>query len=152
MLFVRHRKVLACFSLGFLTGSVALMATSRTSISWSGPASQPDNTVTFTRHIAPIIFEHCATCHRPGEAAPFSLLTYDDVRRHATQIALATTTRYMPPWKPEAAYGTFEGERRLSDEHIRLIRQWVDGGLVEGDANDLPRAPTWPAGWQLGQP
>ena len=108
--------------------------------------------VTFTRDIAPMVFAHCATCHRPGEAAPFSLLTYDEVRRRAQQIALTTKTRSMPPWKPEPGYGEFAGARRLSDRQVELIQQWVDLGAPEGDANDLPPAPRWAGGWQLGTP
>ena len=109
-------------------------------------------TVTFTRDIAPIVFAHCATCHRPGEPAPFSLLTYDDVRRRARQVALLTKNRSMPPWKPEPGYGEFAGARRLSDQQVELIRQWVELGAPEGDASDLPPAPRWASGWQLGTP
>ena len=108
--------------------------------------------VTFTRDIAPIVFAHCATCHRPGEAAPFSLLTHDDVRRRAQQIALMTKNRSMPPWKPEPGYGEFAGARRLSDRQIELVQQWVELGAPEGDASDLPPAPRWASGWQLGKP
>src|SRR5689334_23057636 len=62
------------------------------------PASAP--TVTFTRDVAPIVYDKCSTCHHPGEAAPFSLLTYDDVRRHGQQIVEVTQRRFMPPWLP----------------------------------------------------
>ena len=108
--------------------------------------------VTFTKDIAPIVFAHCATCHRPGEAAPFSLLAYADVRRRAQQIALMTKNRSMPPWKPEPGYGEFAGARRLRDRQVELIQQWVDLGAPEGDASDLPPAPRWASGWQLGKP
>src|SRR6266851_3432268 len=108
--------------------------------------------VWFTRDIAPIVFAHCAPCHRPGEAAPFSLLTYDEVRRRAQLIAVMTKNRSMPPWKPEPGYGEFAGERRLSDRQVELIQQWVELGTPEGDANDLPQAPRWAGGWQLGKP
>ena len=109
-------------------------------------------TVTFARDIAPIVFEHCASCHRPGEAAPFSLLTYDDVRRRAHLIAAMTKSRSMPPWKPEPGYGEFAGERRLSDRQVELIQQWVELDTPEGDVNDLPSAPRWAGDWQLGKP
>ena len=99
-----------------------------------------------------MVFAHCATCHRPGEAAPFSLLTYDDVRRRSQQIALMTKNRSMPPWKPEPGYGEFAGARRLSDRQIELVQQWVELGAPEGDAGDLPPAPRWASGWQLGKP
>src|SRR4051812_34077778 len=71
-------------------------------------------TVTFTKDVAPIVFQHCASCHHPGGAGPFSVLTYSSVRSHARQIAEATKRRYMPPWKPAAGYGRFVGENRLT--------------------------------------
>src|SRR6266705_3190323 len=67
--------------------------------------------VTFTKDIAPILWNRCASCHRPGEIGPFSLLTYDDAKRHATQIGIVIRNGVMPPWKPEAARGEFENER-----------------------------------------
>ena len=82
---------------------------------------------TFSKDIAPLVATHCAPCHRPGEGAPFSLLTYDEVKKHAGQIVTVTKSRFMPPWLPEPGYGSFEGERRLSDRQIELIRRWVDG-------------------------
>src|ERR1700710_1588314 len=84
--------------------------------------------VTFYKQIAPIIYQNCAACHRPGEAAPFSLLSYEDVKRHATQIATVTKSRFMPPWLPEPGHGDFAEERRLTDEQIRLIQDWVKLG------------------------
>ena len=71
------------------------------------------NSVTFNRDIAPIIFHSCSTCHRPGEAAPFSLLTYSDVKKHARQIADVTRSRVMPPWLPEPQELKFADEMRL---------------------------------------
>src|SRR5947209_6571531 len=88
--------------------------------------------VTFTRDIAPIIFKYCAPCHRPGEAAPFSLLTYEDAKKHATQIAAVTASRYMPPWPPEAGKGDFAGERRLSEAQIAAIAKWAASGAPQG--------------------
>lgn len=108
--------------------------------------------VTFSADIAPIVFAHCAGCHHPQGAAPFSLLTYGDVRRRATLIAQATRARLMPPWKSEPGYGDFIGHRHLADRQIALIEQWVANGAPEGDARDLPPAPTWIDGWQLGLP
>ena len=108
--------------------------------------------VTFTRDIAPILFTSCANCHRPGEVAPFSLLTYADVKGRAKLIAATTKRRFMPPWKPEPSHEGFIGERRLRDEQIELIQQWVEQGAVEGDPGDLPAVPRWPEGWRLGTP
>src|SRR5665213_2238136 len=84
--------------------------------------------VTFTKDIAPLVFEHCAICHRPGEVAPFSLLAYSDVRKHAKQIRELTGARQMPPWKAVEDHGEFRGERRLTDAQIALLKQWVDEG------------------------
>ncbi len=87
-----------------------------------------------------------------GEVAPFSLLAYQDARSHAKQIAAATAGRFMPPWEPEPGYGTFENDRRLSEQEIRILQEWTAAGASEGDANDLPVPPKFPGGWQLGEP
>src|SRR5436309_11243953 len=88
--------------------------------------------VTFYRQIAPIIYQNCSPCHRPGESGPFSLITYDDVKRRAALIAGVTKRRYMPPWLPEKGYADFADERRLTDAQIQLIKEWVDAGAPAG--------------------
>lgn len=108
--------------------------------------------VTFSEHIAPILFHYCAPCHRPQEAAPFSLLSYEDAKRHARQMVAVTARRYMPPWPPEPGYGEFAGARRLSDEQIQLLARWVETGMAEGDPHRMPPAPRFTEGWQLGKP
>lgn len=108
--------------------------------------------VTFNKHIAPLVFERCAGCHRPGEVAPFSLLSYRDVSKRAEQIEEITARQIMPPWKPVTGHGEFGNGRRLTDKEIALIEQWVAGGAVEGEAGDLPPAPKFADGWQLGTP
>lgn len=108
--------------------------------------------VTFNKHVAPILFASCAACHRPGGAGPFSLLTADDARKRARQIVAVTEARYMPPWPPERGKGEFQGERRLSDAQVALLRKWVEGGAPEGDPADLPAAPQFREGWSLGPP
>jgi tetratricopeptide (TPR) repeat protein len=115
-------------------------------------AAQPDPPATFSRDIAPILHSQCAACHRPGGAAPFSLLTYADARQHATQIAAATRSRFMPPWKPEAGSGPFVGERRLSDAQILLLDRWATSGAAPGDLLNLPPPPRETDGWPLGTP
>ena len=80
---------------------------------------------TFNKDIAPILYQNCATCHRPGEVAPFSLLTYQDAAKRAGLIATVTKKRYMPPWKPEPGYGDFAHVRTLTDEHIARVRSGV---------------------------
>jgi Flp pilus assembly protein TadD/mono/diheme cytochrome c family protein len=108
--------------------------------------------VTFYGQIAPIVYGNCSVCHRPGESAPFSLLTYEDVKRHAAQIAAVTKRRYMPPFLPEAGYGDFQEERRLSDKQIALIQDWVKQGSPAGSAAHAPAQPKFSSTWQLGPP
>ena len=110
------------------------------------------NRLTFNQDIAPIVFENCAACHRPGESAPFSLLSYQDVRKRAQQIAVVTGSRFMPPWLPEEGYGEFLGQRRLTPDQIATLRKWVEDGALEGDPDDLPPLPQFTEGWQLGEP
>ena len=119
---------------------------------WSSGPDAPAAKVTFNRDIAPIVYQYCAACHRPGEAGPFPLLTYQDVKKHGSQIAAVTQTRFMPPWLPEPGELKFADERRLSDEQIATIRAWVDQGMLEGQPSDLPPKPKFVEGWQLGQP
>jgi tetratricopeptide (TPR) repeat protein/mono/diheme cytochrome c family protein len=117
----------------------------------SPAAAQPR--VTFAKDVAPIFFEHCSSCHRPGEIAPFSVLTYRDVRPRAGAIARAVRTRGMPPWKPEPDDDAeFIGARRLTEAQIRTIERWVELGAVEGDPADLPPPPAFTEGWRLGRP
>jgi Flp pilus assembly protein TadD len=108
--------------------------------------------ITFNKDIAPLLWAHCATCHRPGELAPFSLLDYSDVVSRARQIAAVTSNHTMPPWLPEPVSGGFVNERRLRPEEIATIQQWVKLGAPRGDSADLPPRPTWTDGWQLGTP
>ena len=107
---------------------------------------------TFTETIAPIVYRNCATCHRPGQAAPFSLITYEEVKKRGSLIAAVTQSRYMPPWHAEHGYGEFEGERRLTGDEIAAIAAWVKQGMPEGDPKKLPSVPEFPEGWHLGKP
>jgi hypothetical protein len=104
----------------------------------------------FNHDIAPIVYRSCAPCHRPGESAPFSLLTYEDVKKRAKQIADLTRRRIMPPWLPEHGYGDFADEQRLSNEEIEAISSWASAGAAEGSGSVAP--PTFTEGWQLGPP
>lgn len=108
--------------------------------------------VTYNKNVAPIFYQQCVSCHRPDEVAPFSLLTYHDAQKRARQIALITEKRIMPPWKLEPGYGAFKHERRLTDKQIAVIKQWAAAGAPEGDPADLPPAPKFTDGWQLGKP
>ncbi len=116
------------------------------------PETDGPRPVTFHRDIAPLVHRNCAPCHRPGEAGPFSLLSYADVKKRTEQILEVTGSRYMPPWPPEPGYGDFEGARRLRDEDVALIRRWVESGALEGDPGDASEAPRFAEGWQLGPP
>jgi tetratricopeptide (TPR) repeat protein/mono/diheme cytochrome c family protein len=135
-----------------LTGLLALARVIGITLAASPPQALPDNP-TFGRDIAPIVFRNCVTCHHPGANGAFSLLTYEDVRPRARQIALATASRYMPPWKPEPGYGDdLLGRRGLTDVEIATIQRWVASGARQGDLADLPRPPEWTDGWRLGVP
>jgi tetratricopeptide (TPR) repeat protein len=107
---------------------------------------------TFTRDVAPIVLEHCSGCHRPGQSAPFSLLTYEDVRPRATRIVQVVQSRAMPPWKPEPGHGRFQGERRMADADIAAFERWAAHGMLRGDPADVPPQAAWPDAWQLGTP
>lgn len=110
-------------------------------------------TVTFTEHIAPIIHNHCTSCHRPGQSAPFPLISYKDVRRRARTIASVVEDRYMPPWLPSGGDIKFKGERTLSEEEIDLIVSWVKNGSPKGDTSLLKPSPTFPDDkWTVGKP
>src|SRR5215831_1211953 len=92
--------------------------------------------VTFNKDIAPILYANCSSCHRPGEIAPFSLLSYQDAAKRAKLIATVTARRYMPPWKPEPGFGDFADVHRLTDEQIAQIQEWAGNGAPEGSAKD----------------
>jgi Flp pilus assembly protein TadD len=108
--------------------------------------------ITYTKDIAPILFRSCAPCHRPGEAAPFALLSYQDAKSHARLIEEVTRRRLMPPWLPAADDPKFADDLRLSDADIARLRDWAESGAAEGNAADLPAAPQFVEGWQLGKP
>jgi tetratricopeptide (TPR) repeat protein/mono/diheme cytochrome c family protein len=115
-------------------------------------AQAPSRAVTFATDIAPIVYAHCASCHRPQGSAPFSLITYADVKSRAERVAEVTRSRYMPPWKPEPGYGDFADARRLSEAQIDLIQRWTAAGAPEGDPAATPSPPAAAEGWQLGTP
>ncbi len=137
-----------------------LLVASVVALASVGRAAPVEADVTFNRDIAPIVFARCSGCHQPGEIGPFSLVTYQDVRQRATQIADLAARRVMPPWKAAPADDGNGGEafldvRRLTDREIALIRDWVAGGAVEGDPSELPAVPRSNARgpeWYLGVP
>jgi hypothetical protein len=107
---------------------------------------------TFSKDIAPILYKHCVSCHRPGEIGRMSLITYEQARPYAKAIANAVANRTMPPWHAEAPAGTFHNERILSDAERQTLIAWAVGGAVNGDPADLPAQPTFSDGWSLGKP
>jgi hypothetical protein len=115
-------------------------------------ASSPGRTVTFSEQVAPIVFSQCASCHHPGEAAPFSLTSYEDVKKRGALIAAVTKSHYMPPWHAAPGFGEFDGERRLTNDQIALIGQWVKDGMPQGDPAKTPALPHFVEGWHLGKP
>jgi len=138
------RRVLAV-----LAGSAIVVASATAARDQSASGSA---TPTFSKDVAPIFYARCTTCHRPGEIAPMSLLTYKDARPWARSIAAQVKTGAMPPWHADPAVGRFANERRLTDAEKSTILGWANGGAPEGDPNDLPEAPTYADGWSIGQP
>jgi hypothetical protein len=107
---------------------------------------------TFTKDVAPILYNSCVTCHRPGEIAPMSLVSYDDVRPWAKSIRKKVVGREMPPWGADPRFGRFKDDRSLTNAQIEMIARWVDAGAPKGSAADLPAAPTFATGWSHGEP
>jgi hypothetical protein len=108
--------------------------------------------VTFSKDVAPIFYNRCAECHRPGEIAPMSLLTYNEARPWAKSIRQKVLDRSMPPWLAAPENDHFANDRRLSQKEIDTISAWVDAGAPKGDDKDLPPLPKFEQGWAIGKP
>ena len=108
--------------------------------------------VTFSKDIAPIIFESCTTCHRPGQIGPFSLTDYKTVKRRAKQIVEVTEERIMPPWHADPGDVVFSNDRSLTPQQISLLADWVAAGSPEGDPSETPPLPEFHGDWQIGKP
>jgi hypothetical protein len=117
-----------------------------------GTATPSGQDVTFSKHVAPILYANCAYCHRPGEVAPMSLLTYQSARPWARAIKRMVAERRMPPWLADPHYSSFSNDRRLTDADIQTIVAWVDGGAKEGNSAEMPAPPQFADGWQIGVP
>ncbi len=109
-------------------------------------------TPTFTKDIAPILNQHCVSCHRPGQIAPMSLLSYEEARPWAAAIRQKVATGEMPPWHAAGAKGQFSNDRRLTDPERQLLMKWAAGGAPKGDPKDLPPAPIFSDDWEIGKP
>lgn len=142
----QHVRVKAAFRI--LTALVALICSVAQAVSAGGPPPKP----TFTEHIAPIIFENCSSCHRPGEIGPFSLLTYEDVRKRARQIAEVAASKFMPPWHAESGHVELADPRVLTEAQITTLKRWSETGTPEGNRKKLPKLPAFTEGWQAGKP
>lgn len=128
----------------------ALVATAVNLGSGSAKTAAP----TFAKDVAPIIFNKCANCHRPGEVAPMPLTSYAEVRPWSKAIREEVTGRTMPPWfaDPQTSTAHFANDRRLSQAEIDTITAWVDAGAPKGNDKDLPAMPKYAAGWTFGEP
>jgi len=107
---------------------------------------------TFSKEVAPILYNRCVNCHRPGEAAPMALRSYTEVRPWAKAIKQQVATRTMPPWHADPAIDKFSNDRRLTDTEVATIVKWVDAGAPEGNSADLPKLPEFTEGWAFGKP
>jgi hypothetical protein len=107
---------------------------------------------TFTEDIAPIIYNNCTECHRAGQAAPFTLKSYNDVKKRARLITKVTEDHYMPPWHPVEGHGKFVDERRLTTDELATLKNWHKTGMAEGPADKLPEPPKFASDWLLGKP
>ncbi len=115
-------------------------------------APAAEKTVTFTKDVAPIVFNRCVECHRKGEAAPMAFTSYKEVRPWAKAMRERIAARTMPPWLAAAGSAHFENERKLTDREVATFNAWVDAGAPEGDARDLPPLPAHQEGWAIGKP
>lgn len=107
--------------------------------------------VTFN-DVAPVIYSRCSNCHRPGSAAPFDLISYEDVRSHLKTVQLSINERLMPPWPADTAYSRFRDEKAMTKEEIELVNRWIASGAEEGDPKLLPPPPSFTQGSSLGKP
>ena len=136
----------------YVAVTFALLASA---VVWSGSSVNAEQAAaagaapTFNKDIAPIFYANCTSCHRPGEIAPMSLMTYKDARPWAKSIATKVADGTMPPWHADPKHGTFVGARGLSDAQKSAIAKWVSAGAPEGNAADLPAAPVYTDGWNI---
>ena len=123
-----------------------------TSLVFALGAFAADNIPTFSSDVAPILYKNCATCHRPGEIAPMSLLTYEQARPWAKSIKEKVALGQMPPWHATQPRGIFLNDRRLTEADRDTLIRWASNGAPEGDAKNLPPLPKFIEGWEIGQP
>src|SRR5215831_4413401 len=134
---------------GIALATLILGTAAMTASTLRATAGEESKPVTFTKDVLPILQKNCQTCHRPGEIAPMSFLTYKDTRPWAKAMKTAVLTRQMPPWFADPNYGHFANDKRLNDADIQTIVAWADGGAVEGNEKDKPAPVTFEEGWGL---
>ncbi len=135
----------------FKSGIIVVAFTAMVVVATAAKKSSPV-TATFTKDVAPILYNKCIECHRPGEIAPMSLLNYKEVRPWAKSIRERVVDRTMPPWSADPKYGHWANDPRLSPDEIATIVSWVEGGAKEGNPKDLPAVPKFTVGWTIGKP
>ena len=134
-------------------GAMLLIGLAVVVVSATAADKSRESKVTFTKDVAPILYNSCVQCHRPGEMAPMSLLSYKEVRPWAKSIREKVVSREMPPWFADPSHGQFINDPRLKSAEIETIRAWVDGGAMEGNPKDLPPVPKFnDTAWKFGQP
>jgi hypothetical protein len=110
----------------------------------------PPATPTFSKDVLPILQKNCQSCHRPGQVAPMSFLTYENARPWAKAMKVAVVTKKMPPWFADSQFSHFSNDRSLAQSDIETISKWADAGAPEGNAKDAPPLVKWPAdGWEI---
>src|SRR5688572_18573073 len=129
---------------------VSTVMTAPPTASAQAPTSQA--VPTFSKDVAPILYKHCTSCHRPGEIAPMSLLTYAEARPYAKAIRDEIAAGNMPPWHADAPHDTFLNERRLTEAERETLTRWASNGAPEGNPAELPAKPTYTDGWAIGKP
>jgi hypothetical protein len=134
--------------------ATALLVVATLSISSHQPPAGSAAAPTFAKDVAPIIYANCTTCHRPGQSAPFSLISYDDVKKRGAFVVKVTSRRVMPPWHatPSDGFPEFRDDRRLPERDLSTLKDWVDAGMPAGDLKSAPKPPVFPEDWPLGKP
>jgi hypothetical protein len=133
----------------FLVVLLITLATITVTMRVTAQNNSKASVATFNKDVLPILQKNCQVCHRPGEIAPMSFMTYADARPWAKAMKAAVLDRKMPPWFADPSYGHFKNDRRLSDAELRAISDWADSGAAEGDAKDKPAPVTFEDGWNV---
>jgi hypothetical protein len=137
---------MARFRVAILLVAIAALGTQ---VSYPSTVPAADTTtVTFNKDVLPILQKNCQDCHRPGEIAPMSFLTYEGVRPWAKAIKTAVVNRQMPPWFADTHVGEFRNAPHITDADIKTLTAWADNGAPEGAASDKPAPRVWTDGWR----